>query len=89
MEPRDEDYWAHEMVDESPGGRDFRIVHDSHIEVALEPIEGASPPDVFLEQPGALVIRDKETGAEIRFNLGQCIGLVNALTDLWMVSFYG
>lgn len=69
--------------------RDVFPVHDHVLEVELLPVEHATPQDIFLEEPGAIVIRDLTTSHEIRVNLGQCIGLIHALTDAWMVSYYG
>jgi hypothetical protein len=87
--PEDDSAWAHEMEDPMPEGKDEREVHDTQIVVALEPRDDAVPQDIFLEQPGAIVIRNTADGQEIRINLGQCISLIHELTEIWMISYYG
>jgi len=68
---------------------DRKLVHDSGLDVILDPLSAAQPENIFLEEPGAIVIRDRVNEVEIRVNLGQCVGLINALTEMWITSYYG
>lgn len=66
---------------------DREAVHNSGLDVILDPLP--TEKNIFLDEPGAVIIRDRINEVEIRLNLAQTVSLINALTKIWQVSFYG